>query len=176
MILVSAIIAGVCLLAASLTDIRTREVPDLISYGMSALGLGIAAIFSISQGSWMPLLESATGFAIGFLIGMAMFYTGQWGGGDSKAIMGIGALLGVTAWSLENFAFFTFLVNMLFVGAAYGLIWSIALAIVKRKKFWPALKKTATTNPILWQRRAMMAFAVLGIAASFLLPDYLQIW
>ena len=42
MILVSAIIAGVCLLAASLTDIRTREVPDLISYGMSALGLGIA--------------------------------------------------------------------------------------------------------------------------------------
>ena len=176
MILISVIIGGIALFLASLTDLKTREVPDLLNYAMVCLGLGIAAIYSILFASWQPILQSVVGLGIGFIIGESMFYAGQWGGGDTKALEGIGALVGASVWNTQNFYFITFLVNIIIVGAFYGIAWSIALAIKHRKVFLAKLEETATAKPILAYRRFMMGFAVLGVACSFLAPIEIRLW
>ena len=62
-----------------------------------------------------------------------MFYAGQWGGGDSKMLMGLGALLGLE-FRLDSFLI-TLLINILILGALYGLLWSIWLAMKNSRKF-----------------------------------------
>ena len=50
LLLLSIGLAGV--LFASVTDWKTREVPDWISYSMMAGGLGIRAIYSLSTSDY----------------------------------------------------------------------------------------------------------------------------
>ena len=82
------------LLIGSYTDLRTREIPDFLTYGLVFVAFGIRIIFSFIYQNPVYFLEGLFGFIPLFLIALAMFYTGQWGGGDSKFIMGIGASIG----------------------------------------------------------------------------------
>ena len=95
---------------ASISDLRTREIPDWLSYSFIAFGLGLAVIKSSVFLNFSPIIESLTGFIAGLAIGWAMFYLGQWGGGDSKLMMGLGATLGLSfQFPLDFFA--SFLMN-----------------------------------------------------------------
>jgi len=128
-------IAFVALSVGSYTDIRTREVPDWVNYGLIFMGFFVNILFSITYWDYNYILNSVIGFAVFFILALAMFYTGQWGGGDSKKLMGLGALIGIKP-SFAEFPFlFSFLVNTLVVGAVYGLGWCLALAVKNRKKF-----------------------------------------
>src|SRR3989338_201636 len=80
---------------ASYTDFKTREVPDWLNFSLVASGIGINLIFSLVFLDFSYIANSLLGFGLFFLLGMLMFYTGQWGGGDSKMLMGLGALLGL---------------------------------------------------------------------------------
>ena len=94
---------GVTFLAiavASYTDIRTREVPDWVNYSLLAFGLGGNLLLSIAMKDFSFILYSIAGAAAMFGIACAMYYTGQWGGGDSKLLIGMGAMLGIP-FSLE---------------------------------------------------------------------------
>jgi len=135
------IICLVALIIASFTDLRTREVPDWLNFSLIASGLGINLIASLLKNDWYYIINSIAGFVFCLIIGVIMFYTGQWGGGDSKAIMGLGALIGLNVRNIRNFFLIfsdnfliSFLVNILFVGAIYGLIWIFALAVKHRLK------------------------------------------
>jgi Flp pilus assembly protein protease CpaA len=123
--------AFAALAVASYTDIRTREVPDWVSYGLVAAGLGLRLVWSASIASWAPLASGVLGLAAFLALAYALFYLGQWGGGDSKLLMGMGAVLGLepSVRGIVNGPLLGFLVNMLVVGAAYGALWSIALGI-----------------------------------------------
>ena len=44
---------------------------------------------------WMYSLEGLFGLIVFVVVGYIMFYAGQWGGGDSKLLMGLGALIGL---------------------------------------------------------------------------------
>jgi Flp pilus assembly protein protease CpaA len=127
------------LAAASYTDIRTREVPDWLSYGAVAAGLGLRLVWSASAATWQPFMEGLVGFAAFFLVALALFYLGQWGGGDSKLLMGVGAILGVQPFpaAIVHGPLLAFLTNLLLVGALYGLLWSIALAAMH----WPKVRR-----------------------------------
>jgi Flp pilus assembly protein protease CpaA len=94
MILIALIIALIALVVASITDLKTREVPDYISYGLMFTAFAISLIYSIINLEYSYILQSLMGFIIGLIIAYSMFYLGQWGGGDSKLIMGLGAILG----------------------------------------------------------------------------------
>ncbi|MFH2020035.1 MAG: A24 family peptidase [archaeon] len=123
----------IAIIIGSWTDIRTLEVPDWLNYTLIAVGIGGNLIYTIVEWDAIFIIRSLLGLAAALALGLLMFYTGQWGGGDSKMLFGLGAMIGVN-WPLRLDFFWMFLVNMLFAGAAYGLAWVIAMAIIYRKK------------------------------------------
>jgi Flp pilus assembly protein protease CpaA len=138
MLAIASAIALFALVVASYCDIRTREVPDWLNYSLIAAGLAIGIIASLAYNTWTYAAFSIAGLLIFVGIAFLMFYAGQWGGGDSKLLMGLGAIVGLefsTAFpflSVNNFLF-AFWINTLLAGVVYALLWSIALAIKHRK-------------------------------------------
>jgi len=117
------IIALVALVIASGTDIRTREVPDWFNFSLIFIGLGLRLIYSSLTFDWFYSLEGALGLIAAVVIGFIMFYAGQWGGGDSKLLMGLGALVGLRL-SFDTVPMFLILIiNIVLVGSLYGLVY-----------------------------------------------------
>ncbi|MFH1439475.1 MAG: prepilin peptidase [Candidatus Woesearchaeota archaeon] len=85
----------VTLIIGSYTDLKTREVPDWINYGLVLIGIGVSLILSVILTDPKIIIGSLLGLGTMFALGCLMFYTGQWGGGDSKMLMGLGALIGI---------------------------------------------------------------------------------
>src|SRR3989344_3125195 len=136
-----AIITILTLLVASYADIKTREVPDWLSYSLIFSALGIRAIFSVESG-WSIFLSGVLGFTVCFVIACLFYYTSQWGGGDAKLLMGMGAMIGLAyPFSADSFNLLFFFLALLFIGAAYGLLWMLMLAVRKRKLFWLDFKR-----------------------------------
>ncbi|MFH0977943.1 MAG: A24 family peptidase [Candidatus Woesearchaeota archaeon] len=128
-----AIIAILALAIASYTDLKTREVPDWLSFSLIAAASGLRIIISIISWDLTPIIDGFFGALLGIILAYMMFYSGQWGGGDSKMLIGLGALIGLQFRATSTLV--GFLVNLLFIGASYGLLWSIGLAIKNRKEF-----------------------------------------
>jgi len=166
-----AIIAG--LLIASYSDIKTREVPDWVNFSLIAAGIGIRLIMSAVQMNPMPLIEGAIGMIAGVVIAYTMFYAGQWGGGDSKLLMGLGALIGIKLSVAEVPFFFSFLINTFLIGAVYGFIWALILAIRRRKDFVPALKKIAKNNSVKIIHAIVIIAAVAFGIIALLINDFM---
>ena len=169
------IIALIAVLIGSYTDIKTLEVPDWLNYSLIAIGLGGNLIFTVANSDTSYIVKSLTGLGISFIIGLIMFYTGQWGGGDSKMIFGLGSMFGFDYKSMLNFEFdfFTkFFINMLVAGAAYGLTWVFIMALKNRKKL---VRKTkiAFRNKKLKRIRLLSGFvAIIGLIIIYFLPGY----
>lgn len=160
-------IALVGLLISSYVDIRQKEVPDWVSYGSMFIALGVRLIFYINSNDYNYLLEGVIGFVFFLAIGYAMYYAGQWGGGDSKLLMGIGALVGM---QYNEFGFLLmFFVNMVFIGAIYGLVWSVVLAIKEHKKFSKTFSMYINDNRKI--RTWVLVLALALILLSFLIVD-----
>ncbi|MBS3131654.1 prepilin peptidase [Candidatus Woesearchaeota archaeon] len=156
---------------ASYTDFKTREVPDWLNFSLVASGIGINLIFSLVFLDFSYIANSLLGFGLFFLLGMLMFYTGQWGGGDSKMLMGLGALLGLGLFDKLTFSevelfssfplFFSFFINLLLVGAVYGLVWSFSLAFLNSKSFLQEFKRINKSKDImLWKKIIIVALAI----------------
>ena len=168
-ILISAVI--VLVVAATVIDLKTKEIPNWINFSLILIGFCIFLIKSISQNSINPILKSITYFLIFSAIGLIMYYTKQWGGGDSKLLMGIGATLPTyPAFLLEFFnpkltisLPTTFLINLIIFGSFYGLGYTLYL-ILKHKKiifqeFTHSIKKYKKLNN----------FSIFSLALGFLL-------
>ena len=87
------------LAAASFTDIKKREVPDWLNYGLVVFGLGTNLLLSVAFWTWTYIAYSVFGMLALFAIAYFMFYAGQWGGGDSKMLIGLGSVFGLAALS-----------------------------------------------------------------------------
>tara|TARA_Y100000310_G_C20561758_1_gene753418 strand:- start:21 stop:866 length:846 start_codon:yes stop_codon:yes gene_type:complete len=162
----------ITLLIASYSDLKTREVPDWLNYGLIFMALGIRLIFSVNSG-WYILLSGVLGFAVCFLIAHLFYYTNQWGGGDAKLLMGMGAMIGITyPFNVESFNILFFFIALLFLGAIYGLIWMFALALQK-KWFWLDFKNAV--NEYKKFHYGLIIFTVLLIIPVFLSPFLLSL-
>ena len=77
-------------LLACVTDLRTRRIPNLLTFGAALAGL----VFH----SFAPVGEGFTAAALGWLLGIAIFFLpfalGGLGGGDVKLLGALGAWLG----------------------------------------------------------------------------------
>jgi Flp pilus assembly protein protease CpaA len=171
--------AAVLLLLAigSITDFKKREVPDWLSYAAIAFGAGLRLIFAVTSWSWAPLIEGALGFVPLFILALVMYYAGQWGGGDSKVLMGVGILLGAKPTLLVFPLLLTFFINIVMIGSAYGLLYSLVLAALHSREFAREFRRHLSAWKTL--KYICYAFAAVFVAASFfiggLLPKLLLI-
>jgi Flp pilus assembly protein protease CpaA len=125
------------LLIGSMTDIKTREVPDSLTFGLIATGFCLALLASIVYTDISYVIASLLGFIVCFGFSCLMFYTGQWGGGDAKMLMAMGSLFGLPYSEVLSFFvsftpvpfLFIFLVLIFLVGGIYGSCWLCVLVI-----------------------------------------------
>lgn len=164
-ILVSISLAG--LVIATFTDLKTREVPDLLSYGLIAMGLCLNLLFSFVYWNYWFFVNSLTGFLLFLVIALIMFYSGQWGGGDSKVLMGLGALIGLDIRFTKFPFILNFLINILLIGAIYGLIWSFILAFRNWKKFYSKFKRELHNVKVVRLRIYLVILVFLLIVLIF---------
>ena len=151
---IKSIIAIIVLLIGSIFDLRTREVPDLLNYGFFFFALLFNLIISVVLHNPFFFFDSLFAFLFFIFLSLTLFYTGQWGGGDSKLLIGLATLIGLpsgvflemihhllqhslnhqlTLDSLirvlsSNFII-NFLINLLFVGAVYSVLFLVFLVI-----------------------------------------------
>ena len=166
------VITFLVLFIGSYTDLKRREVPDWLNYGLIFAALGIRTIFSFEYG-WQVLFSGVLGFLICLAIAFLFYYSGQWGGGDSKLLMGMGAVIGVTL-PLNNSSLnlLWFMLSLLFLGSIFGILWMLVLAIRKRHLFWKNyqkyLKKRKTLHLLL--AITTIIFIVLTFFKPFIWP------
>ena len=168
-------IALLFLVIASIIDIRIREVPDFLNFSLIGIGGGIAIISSLILNSWWPLLNSIIGFAVAYGVAAAMYYGGQWGGGDAKMLMGLGALHGVSITQLisgEIPLFITIIISIFLAGAIYGIGYAKFLVFKKWKRFWRTFVQRLQRHK--QQRRAITIVCILLVLLFFIAPTNLK--
>jgi len=168
------LICLIALIVASITDIKTREVPDWLSFSLMFSGLGLRLIYSVITSDWMFIVHGLFGFIAFLAIAYIMFYAGQWGGGDSKILIGLGGLLGL---ELNIDAFIIgFWINVLLVGVAYGLLWSVFMAIRKRSAFLKEFRSSLTKKRmVLFRRIFFVASVILIITFVFISELFIRL-
>jgi Flp pilus assembly protein protease CpaA len=165
-ILAAIIVVG--LIIATFTDIKTREVPDWLSYGLIAVGLGLNLLFSLIYRNYWFFINSLAGFGLFLVLALLMFYAGQWGGGDSKVLMGLGALMGFDFRFTEFPFLISFLINMLLIGSVYGLMWSFFLAFRNFKSFSNEFRKIQRSIKMIKLRMYIIVFVFLMFVLALL--------
>ena len=160
--LVIAVVTFVFLLMATYCDLKSREVPDLISYGLIFSALGLRGIFSPIVG-WDLLLSGLLGFAAFFCVAWLLYKSNLWGGGDSKLLMGMGAVIGITyPFTLSSFSVLWFFILLLFLGSVYGLLWLFGLAFTRWTRF-----KTVFGERLQQYRTAHYGLGILVMGGVF---------
>jgi len=99
-------------------DIRTRRIPNAITFGMAALGLTLAAtgLSGVSPAS------SLVGLVLGLVLMLPGHFFGATGAGDVKLMAGVGSVLG-----LER------IVQAFLLTAIAGGVLAAGLAIANRR-------------------------------------------
>lgn len=152
---------------ASYADIKTREVPDWLNYGLLFAALGIRAIFAVEEG-WPILLSGVIGAAFCFALASLFYYTHQWGGGDSKLLIAMGAVIGITLpFNSASFTLLWFFLALLFIGAVYGLGWMGFIAIRKKQDFIPAWRKEYSDYRMIHWTLLVLTILLIVLAVLF---------
>ena len=77
-------------LVATIVDIRTRRIPNLLTAAMAVIGLGLA----VTGVSGLTVWAAAAGLVLGFAVMLPGHLLGATGAGDVKLMAAAGALLG----------------------------------------------------------------------------------
>jgi len=158
------VIALAVLVLGSFTDFRTREVPDWVNYGLIFIGVGLHGILSAVSWDYHQVLYSGIGLGIGIGVAFAMYYLGQWGGGDAKMLMGLGAVIG---FDFSEMFFLSFLINAFILGAVYGLCYGAVLAIKKRREFGKTFRRLYHETPVVLRRGIVVLLVFFAVLFFF---------
>jgi prepilin peptidase CpaA len=86
----SHIVIGVVLALACISDLRTRRIPNLLTFSAAASAL----VFHLLTGGWSAAGWSIAGCILGALLFFPMFALRGMGAGDVKLLAAVGAWLG----------------------------------------------------------------------------------
>ena len=112
----AAVAAGA--LAATIVDLRSRRIPNLLTAGMAGVGIGLAA----SGISGLTLAASLFGIVLGLALMMPGHLLGATGAGDVKLMAAVGAIVGPAI-----------VVSAFLFSAIAGGVLAIAVAIRRRR-------------------------------------------
>ncbi len=84
------IFVGILLTLACLTDLRTRRIPNVLTFSAAAG----AVLFHLATGGWSAAGWSLAGFLVGAVLFFPIFALRGMGAGDIKLLAAIGAWLG----------------------------------------------------------------------------------
>ncbi|MBL7147327.1 MAG: prepilin peptidase [Nanoarchaeota archaeon] len=151
------IITIIFLAISSISDLKTREVPDYLSYSLMAIASTFIILKAITSNNYKIILNSFIIFIIFLIISLIMYYSKQWGGGDSKILMSLGIIFYAYPESLLNYFNpnlvipfpLTLIINILLFGSIYGLIYSFVLLKKSKKQFKPKINKLFYIPPII---------------------------
>ena len=154
---------------ASIFDLKTREIPDWLNYSLIAVGFSSALISSVKYSDYGFLLRSLAGFLLFFAIAMLLYKTGQWGGGDAKTLMALGALIGLD-FNKGVPILLLLIFNIFIVGAVYGFFWSGFLVFKNWIKFKKAFRTILLSKNVIRIRKIVIVAVLFFLAISFFIP------
>lgn len=134
--IIPAILLLIYLVIASVQDIKTREVSDFFAYTLIPISFIISIIISIAEKSAAPIITTSITFIVFWLLAVVLYRAKQWGGGDAKMFMAVGASLSAYPQPLlhyfsPNLPFpfpIIIFVNLLIAGSFYGIIYFMILS------------------------------------------------
>ena len=165
------------LVIASISDLKTKEVPDFISYSLIIIALTLRLLYSLTTKDFTYLIQGLIGFAIFVALAFLFYYTKIWGGGDAKLLMGLGAVFPTYPKILLNY--FTpnlnlpflliLIINILIIGSIYGILWSIILATMNKKQFLKEIKPIYTKYKLLTS--LFLILSILILSSILIIPE-----
>jgi len=152
-------ITVIAIILATISDLKTFEIPDSISYFLIIFGISAQIILATTTQSLQPINALLISLAIASAIAIPLFLLGQWGGGDTKLLIGVAAMLPTFHTTVFPFIL-TFTFNLFFLGGAYAILIMTYLSF----KHW---KQIVKISPIA---KTLLIF----LAISFTLPFLVQ--
>jgi Flp pilus assembly protein protease CpaA len=124
-------LALVWIIFASVQDLRSREVANWLNFSLIIFALGFRFFFSLfERGDFAFFYQGLIGLGIFLLLGNFLYYGRMFAGGDAKLMIALGAILPFSESFYTNVMLFVwFFVIFLFVGAVYGMLWSLVLML-----------------------------------------------
>ncbi len=165
------------LIIASISDLKTKEVPDFISYSLIIIALTLRLLYSLTTKDFTYLIQGLIGFIIFFTLSILFYYAKIWGGGDAKLLMGLGAVFPTYPKILLNYftpnlnlPFLLILImNILIIGSVYGILWSIILATMNKKQFLKEIKPIYTKYRLL--AHLFLILSILVLSLILIIPE-----
>ncbi len=163
------VLALLVLLIATYTDFKTGEIPDWLSYSFIISALGIRLIHSIIYNDWVYMLYGIIGFAGMAVFSMLIYYTRQWGGGDAKIAMGLGAAFATPplAYSSDVPYLLSLVSNIFIAGGIYGMLWGVYVFARNFRKTIKAAKEEVIARK--WIYIASAALIIIAMIVSMFL-------
>lgn len=132
------VLGGVWITFAAIQDIKKREVADWLNYSLIIFAIGFRFFYSLFSEQWAFLFQGVMGLGIFFVLGNLLYYGRFFAGGDAKLLISLGAILPVSESFFRNINYFSFfMISFLFIGAVYGVLWSLVLAKKNYGRFKP---------------------------------------
>jgi len=131
------------ILFATISDIKTTEIPDWLNFSLVIFALGFRFFYSLFGGQGFNFFyQGLIGFGIFLVLGNALYYGRVFAGGDAKLMIALGSILPLSGNIFTNLEialsfFFLFLAS----GSAYGIFASGYLAFRNFKSFRKEFRK-----------------------------------
>ena len=193
------IIGSLGLIVGSITDFQKREVANWINFSLLSLAFIIRFLYSLLSSDWWFFLIALIWFIVILLFANFMYYAGQWGGGDSKMILGLSVLFATISLPFYNnyvdyisqifnlsFSYnisflIDFIFNIFIIGAIYSLFYTLYLISKNYKGFKKEFKKNIVkkNNLVLVSIGVVVFISVyifMYFTGSFNLINQLILW
>ena len=164
------VLAIIWIFAASITDIKRREVANWLSFSLIAFALVYRAFYAVFNSDLMYFVYGLIGTLLFIGLGYAFYYGRVFAGGDSKLLMSLGAVLPVSSGVYSNLLIFgSFIILLMISGSLYGLLYSFGLTVRNRIKFTREFKRQLKIN------KKLIYLSLVFVNLSFLFVIILKI-
>lgn len=145
-------VALACLIAA-VSDVRSRRIPNALTFTCLLGGL----MFAAALGGWAGLCDGLAGMAIALVPFFILFVFAGGGAGDAKMMAAVGAWTGVIGGLLA-------VGGVLIAGGVLALVYTVATGRLRH-----------TTNNVLWMLVAMRTAVLARGAGAPAIPRVTQL-